>query len=427
MNKILDKLGFDKRTLITFLVIVTNSQLIYSTNIQNGALYEPFREALGVTNTELGILLSITGFIGMYGNIAFGWLQDRFSCRSVLSVNSFLFGSAAIFLAVTPQQPFWSLMLVYVGFGLFGEALYWPSVLKSVRATASETNQATAFGFMESIRGMWAFITASISLAIFTMLGSTTFGLKVSLGVMGLIVLASAISVWFCVPEEQLIKSEHKNKIAFTGLIKAAKMPEVWLTGIGAGCIYATFIALNTYFVPYLQNVYLLPITLAGVFAIVNSTAIKFIIAPVSGLVADLKFKSSAHLMRVGFLALVVLFGITIMIPKSPSLVIPTMIVLMLVTVACYFVRSIYYAPIGEMEVPVEMGAAAMSVAAFIGYSPNFWAPPAFGYMIDKFGNETAYTIIFSLLVVLSIVGAITNTMVGKKIVKIRAAKAVKE
>ena len=117
MNKILDKLGFDKRTLITFLVIVTNSQLIYSTNIQNGALYEPFREALGVTNTELGILLSITGFIGMYGNIAFGWLQDRFSCRSVLSVNSFLFGSAAIFLAVTPQQPFWSLMLVYVGFG----------------------------------------------------------------------------------------------------------------------------------------------------------------------------------------------------------------------------------------------------------------------------------------------------------------------
>lgn len=420
----LTRLGFDRKTLVRFLIIVANSQIIYSFNAIREVLYNPYVEALGVSHAQFGILMGLIGAMSTFGNVPLGWIQDRFSARKVLAIDTLIVGSVGMFIALTPNTSFAVLLPCFVLIGLFTEPLYWATVLKSVRATAKDDKQATAFGFMEFGRGLAAFLQNGAGILIYTVLGSTFFGIKAAMVFNASITLLSALLVWFAVPDEDLIqakKGTEKTKIAFSGLLKALKMPEIWMTGIAASCVYATFTAVSTYFVPYLQSVYLLPAALVGVFGLVNTSVIRFISGPISGVCADQKFKSSAHWMRLCYIVLAVMLTAALLLPKSAKLVIPAMLMLMVISVFCYLVRGVYFAPIGEANVPAEMGAAAMSVASFIGYSPSLWGYTVFGAIIDRFAPATAYSIIFTLLIGLSIIGIVMTTLLGRRIVRRRA------
>ncbi|MCQ5130814.1 MFS transporter [Butyricicoccus faecihominis] len=421
---ILSRLGFDRKTLIRFIIIVANSQIIYSFNAIREVLYNPYVDALGVSHAQFGVLMGIIGAMSTFGNVPLGWIQDRFSARKVLTVDTLIVGAVGLFIALTPTTNFALLLPCFIIIGLFTEPLYWATVLKSVRAVAKEDKQATAFGFLEFGRGLADFLQNGVCIILYTVLGSTFFGIKAAMVFNAAVTLVSALLVWFIVPEENLIQVKTgagKTKIAFSGLIKALKMPEIWMTGIAASCVYATFTAVSTYFVPYLQSVYLLPAAMVGIFGLVNTSVVRFISGPVSGIFADQKFKTSAHWMRFCYIILAAMLAVSLLIPKTSTLVIPAMIVLMIISVFCYLVRGVYFAPIGESNVPAEMGAAAMSVASFIGYSPQLWGYTVFGAIIDHFDPTTAYMIIFALLVCLSLLGIFMTTLLGRRILKHRA------
>lgn len=424
---ILNRLGFDRKGLIRFIIIVANSQIIYSFNAIREVLYNPYVEALGVSHAQFGILMGIIGAMSTFGNVPLGWIQDRFSARKVLTVDTLIVGCVGLFIALSPTTNFAILLPCFVIIGLFTEPLYWATVLKSVRSVAKEDKQATAFGFLEFGRGFEDFVQNGICIIIYTALGSTFFGIKAAMLFNAVVTLVSAILVWFIVPEENLIqakKGSEKTKVAFSGLIKAIKMPEIWMTGIAASCVYATFTAVSTYFVPYLEAVYLLPAAMVGVFGLVNTSLVRFVSGPLSGICADQKFKTSAHWMRFCYIILAILLAVSLIMPKSASLVIPAMIVLMIISVFCYLVRGVYFAPIGESNVPAEMGAAAMSVASFIGYSPQLWGYTVFGAIIDNFESTTAYSIIFGLLLCLAVLGIFMTTLLGRRILKRRAEQS---
>ena len=423
MGNKLSKLNFSRKQLVQFLLIVSNSQLVYAFIAIRSVLYDPFLEALGVNNTQFGVLMGFIGLITTFGNIAFGWVQDRFSTRKVLAVNSFVYGILALFVAVMPQSPFFILTVVFIGFGFTGDALYWASVLKSVRNIAPETKQATAFGIMEFIRGGWEFITNALAVAVYTWLGYTIFGMKVAMGINAGLTILSALTIWFFVPEENLLQtnvSREKTRLAFKGFLQVLRMPAVWMTGLAASCVYATFAAVNTYFVPYLKNVYLLPIAWVSIFGLINGSITRLTAGPVAGFISDYAFKSSAHLMKICYAVLTILLAVALLLPKQSSVFIPAAIVLILVSITCFLIRGVYYSPIGEMGVPKEMGAAAMSVASFIGYSPSFWAYPIYGSVIDRFPSAKAYSIIFIILIGLAILGFTLNFFLGKKILEHR-------
>lgn len=67
MKRMLERLGFDKRTMMRFLLVILNSQLIYAFTAIRSVLYDPFLEALGVTNTQFGVLMGFIGFITVFG------------------------------------------------------------------------------------------------------------------------------------------------------------------------------------------------------------------------------------------------------------------------------------------------------------------------------------------------------------------------
>ncbi|MDR1852047.1 MAG: MFS transporter [Propionibacteriaceae bacterium] len=421
----LAKLGFSKKTLIYFVIIATNSQIIYSFQAIREVLYDPFVENLGVTNAQFGVLMGIIGACATFGNVPLGWIQDRFSIRKVLSVNTAIVGCLGMFIALYPNKNFAMMVPCFILLGLCVEPLYWATVLKSVRAIAKEDSQATAFGFLEFGRGMTVFIQNAIVIGIYTLFGQTLMGIKFAIIFNACVTLCSAALVWFVLPEEDFIGVSgqmERTKIALSGLLKALRLPEVWLTGIAACCVYTTFVAVSTYFVPYLQKVYILPVAVAGLFGLLGSNVTRWVAGPISGLTADAKFKTSAHWMRWCYLLLGLGIGGCLLVPHNNSFVILAVALLLVATLAAYLIRGVYYAPIGESNVPKAMGAAAMSVASFIGYSPGLWAYPLFGSILDKYEADPtqAYQIIFTIMFCLCVLGFVLTNILGHRIVRLR-------
>ena len=434
MKRMLEGLGFDRKTMVRFLLVILNSQLIYAFTALRSVLYDPLLEVLGVTNTQFGVLMGFVGFITVFGGLAVGWLQDRFSIRKILAVNTFMYGGWALFMSLWPECPYALKCLFFISFGFNGDAMYWATVLKSVRTMAGENKQATAFGLMESLRCGTDVIMGAVAVTIYTVLGSNLFGMQAAMTFNSFLTLLSGVLIWIFIPEEkpeenpeqnmrEKRKQDHKTRKAFEGFLTVLRMPAVWMTGISAMCVYAIFCAVYTYFVPYMQNVYLLSAALVGVFGVANGSGIRVIMGVFSGLISDNKFKSSAHMMRFAYSVLAVLLVAVLLIPKSSRYVIPVMVILLLISAFSGMVRSVYYAPIGELGVSEDISAAAMAVAACIGYSPSFWAYPLYGSMIDRLGSEAAYQWIFVLLFVLAVIGILIDTVLGKKIVLYKQKK----
>jgi sugar phosphate permease len=353
-----------------------------------------------------------------------GWFQDRFSNRKLLSINLLITGVCGFYLAFAPS--YHGALVVFALFGLTQEAFYWAAVLKTIRIIAPDDKQGTAFGALELVRGTTEFGTNALAVLIFTIVGSTVFGVKVAMGIDSAIIIIMAVVTWFVLPEEIYIKADtakEKNKLALKGLVKVLVMPEVWMCGIAAMTVYTVYIAMGTYFLPFLQNVYALPVGLVAVFGLFNTSITRMICSPLAGVLGDNKFKSSTHLMNRLFSVIIVALGLVILMPKGPRFIIPSMIVLLSVTVLCYMLRGVYYAPIGELKMPKEISGSAMSVAAFIGYSPMFWAYATYGYMLDKYEPLQAYNRIFGIMIGFAVLGFLITFVMSRRIEKKRASE----
>jgi sugar phosphate permease len=59
--------------------------------------YRPMAEALSLTNTELGVLMSVFGFTSMIAYFPGGWLADRVSPRKIMSTSLNQTGLAGVY------------------------------------------------------------------------------------------------------------------------------------------------------------------------------------------------------------------------------------------------------------------------------------------------------------------------------------------
>lgn len=422
-GNILKRLNFDRETLIRFLIVSLGSQVIYSLISIRSVLYNPYRETLGLTNAQLGALFSITGLVATFAYIPGGWILDRFSCRKVLSINMFLTGLCGFVMTWGP--PYWGLVAIFALFGLITDGFYWGGVLKEIRGIASDKAQGTAFGSLELIRGLTEFAVNSFAILIFTICGQMMFGIRITLGINSALIVGMAAITWMFLPEEHLLAEKMddknaKNKLALKGLLRVLVMPEVWLVGLEASGIYVVYIGLQ-YFVPFLQEVFKMPVALVAVFGILNTSGTRMVASPLAGVIGDRKFGSSTKFMRALLALEMVLLAVILLIPKQSSFMLPSIIVLILISIACFMLRGIYIAPIGELGLPKEICGSAMSVASLIGYSPVFWAYGLFGAMIDSKGAQ-GYPDIFAIMLGCALLGLLTCSFLCRMIDRGRRA-----
>ena len=419
-QRALDKLGFTKKTLIRFIVIAIGSQFIYSINAIRIVLYDPFRETMGITNTQMGFLFSLLGLVGLFAYIPATWFTDRFSSRKILTAGLILVGLSSFYFATAPAYPV--LLLIFFVWGFFQDGPFWASVLKSVRCTASEKKQATAFGVLELIRGSIEFFINAVAIVMFSWLGESLLGMKVAMSVNAGFITTSGILCWLILPEDKFLQGEtqkEKNREAWQGVKKALLMPEAWLTGLTACGIYTVYVGI-LWFAPFLTKVYSMPVSMAAVFILFNTSLTRMFASPLGGVLADNMFGSGVNFMRYALAAVVTLLTIIIILPKSDALLYIGMSVMILITISVYMLRGVYFSPIGEMHTPKAITGATMSVAAIVGYSPGFWMNTINGKLLDSYEPEQAYDYIFRMMLVGALIGFISANLMNKRMKKLK-------
>ena len=396
----------------TFVVLVIGGGTIFKLSSLKDAFYVPMQEFMGLTHTQIGAALSVYGLVQTIGNFASIYISDRFSKRIMISFSLVCIGLIGIYISTFPG--YGGILLAWGLLSFFGEVVYWPVLLKAIRLLGDETEHGRLFGFLEAGRGVVDTIVAFSALGIFALLGKGSLALRGSiLFYSGAVILTGIIS-YFLVEDDKIAVADgekvNKNKLAWQGVVQAVKTPEIWVVSLTIASIYSVYCGL-TYFIPFLKDIYGMPVTLIGAYGIVNQYGLKMVGGPVGGMLVDKKFKSATKFLRVALIAAAVaMFGF-ILLPHETMNVYVGMVCTLGFGAIIFSMRAVFFAPIDEIKVPRHISGAAMSIACIFGYSPQMFAFALYGNMLDRHPGMAGYRMVFMTMIGFAIVGVVITTI----------------
>ncbi len=416
MKKLISKIGFESnKQFYGFMSVVFSGQIIYSAfEAFKGTFYNLLINVLNIDNTQMGILFTLIGS-AMFFYIPAGWVNNRFSVRSILMTSLMVRFVSMMWIIVF--QPDFTMLAVIAGIWGMTDAVFWPSVVNGVSLMSGENNKGMAFGLLESVRRAMEMSMNAVIVGIMALVGGSILVFKGAIVVYTLLILPMIYLVWKFVPDNRIDpeNGENKNKAALMGLIQVLKMPTVWLAAFTSLTVYWTYITL-IYTVPYLQAVFGISTAQAALFGIINTGAMGVVAGLIAGSLSDFVFKSSVKMMIFSLgLTATCLLGV-IMLPKTPDMLFMNIALLMAFSFCIFLAKGIILAPVAEAGVPKQISGSAMSVGSFAAYASVFWAYALNGWIIDNFDEVTAYQTIFTIGLAVSLTGmACAVMLVGLK------------
>ena len=118
-----------------------------------------------LTNTELGVLMSVFGFTSMIAYFPGGWLADRVSPRKLMTTSLIVTGLAGLYFATFPTYTV--SIAIHAFWGVSITLLFWGAMIRVTRNWAPADQQGRAFGWLESLRGVGEVVTSSALLMVF--------------------------------------------------------------------------------------------------------------------------------------------------------------------------------------------------------------------------------------------------------------------
>ncbi|MBI6871961.1 MFS transporter [Clostridium aciditolerans] len=409
----LDKKNSNFQKWFKLIVLILGGGTIYKLAFLKDAFYVPMQQYMHLTNAQIGNALSINGTISSFGFIASIYLADRFSKKILLPLG--LIGTGCIGLYLSTFPGYYGILMVWAALSIFNDMIYWPVLLKSVRLLGDESEQGRMFGFLEAGRGVIDTVVAFSALGIFALLGKGAAGLRGAILFYSITVIVVGVVSYFLLEHDKKVvkdKSEDvsDNKVALQNMIKALKMPQIWLVAFTIFSVYSVYCGL-TYFIPFLKDIYGLPVTLLGAYGIINQYGLKMIGGPIGGYLADKKCKSASKYLRASFIVVIVAMIVIIMMPHQSMGVYAGMTMTLGFGAIIFAMRAVFFAPMEEIGVPREMTGAAMSLGSFIGYAPSMFCYSIYGNILDKTPGIGGYKHVFMLMTAFAIIGFIISSI----------------
>ncbi len=256
----------------------------------------------------------------------------RFSKKYMISFSLVGVGLTGIYLSTFPSYA--GFLAAFAVLAIFGEVVYWPVLLKAVRLTATEEEQGRIFGFLEAGRGVVDTIVAFSALAIFTAMGSSAAGLKGGILFFSGVVIVVGIISFFLVPHDEIRETNDSGE----------------KIGRNAAAQYG----------------------------------LKMVGGPVGGFLADKVTKSTSKYIRAAFVVAAVAMTVIVMLPHEKMNIYVGMTLTLGFGAIIFTMRAVFFAPMDEIKVPIEISGAAMSIGSLIGYFPSTFAYTLYGSMLDK-------------------------------------------
>ncbi|EMI7737098.1 TPA: MFS transporter [Proteus mirabilis] len=396
--------------------LILGGGTIFKLSSMKDVFYVPMQQDWGLSNTQIGFGFTIYAIIQTIGLFSSLYIADRFSKKILLPAGLIGVGLCGAYLSTLP--PFTGYLIAFGAMAFFGEVVYWPVLLKSVRLLGNKEEQGRMFGFLEAGRGGVDVLVASGALYIFVLFGEGKAGMQAGLIYYTLATIIVGIITYFIVDNDdkkETSSASEANRQVLEGIKNVVKCPNLWLASMSIFFVYSAYCGL-TYFIPFLKDIYALPIALIGAYGIINQYALKMIGGPLGGFLADKVAKSPTIYLKWTFLLSAIAMAIFIMLPHDSMNVYLGMTATLGFGAIIFSQRAIFFAPMDEIGTPRQYAGSAMAFGCIIGYMPSMFAYALYGSLLDNFEGIQGYNYVFSIMVTFSLLGFICATILAKRI-----------
>lgn len=369
-------------------------------------------ETFRLDNTELGLCFSIYGIVAVISYLFGGPLADRFPPRKLIAAGLWMTAIGGLLYATFPD--FTTLQILYGYWGFTTIFLCWAPMIKATRIWGGSASQGKAFGFLDGGRGLVGALFGAMGVFVFSLFLNSQIAepspaenreafryvILVSAG----IVSAVGILVWvFMKLDPKQEKAIILEQISIPQIRQVMRLSSVWLLMIIILCAYVGY-KITDILSLYAQDVMLYDQVESAQVGMVL-LFVRPVIGVLIGILAD-RTQTTFWL----FVSFVVsffgalIFASGIISDTSPLLF---FLSIMVVATGVYAARSLYFAVMERGRIPLVLTGTAVGLISLVGYTPDIFAGPAMGILLDRSPGEAGHQDVFWMLALFSLVGGI--------------------
>ncbi len=363
-------------------------------------------------NVQIGFCFSVYGIVALLSYLVGGPLADKFAPRKLIAVALWMTALGGLLFATYPSYKILRLLYGYWGFTTI--FLFWAPMIKATRVWGGETSQGKAFGFLDGGRGLTGALFGLLGVLVFSLfldgdvsdanLGEIKEAFTYVIYIASIIISIIGVLVWFFmksgVHEEKILL----QKITVKQIGSVLKIPSVWLLMVIILCAYVGY-KITDIISQYANEVMLYnEVKSAQV-----GTFLQFL-RPTTGILVGLvvdRFRITFWLFLSLSLTAIggVFFATGIIAPSTTALFFMSVVI---VAVGVYAARALYFGVMQEGRIPLVLTGTAVGLISLVGYTPDIFAGPAYGYFLDKYPGAQGHQYVFWMLSGFSLIGAIT-------------------
>ncbi len=369
-------------------------------------------DAFGLDNVQLGLCFSVYGVVALVSYLFGGPLADKYPPRKLIAMALWMTALGGLVYATFPSYTVLKILYGYWGFTTI--FLFWAPMIKATRVWGGSTSQGKAFGFLDGGRGLVGALFGTMGVLIFSLFITSEIAsasISESRAAFKYVILVSAgivafvgLLVWFFMKLDSKVEKEIiLEKITISQIKEVLRLPSVWLLMIIILCAYVGY-KITDVFSLYAQDVMLydqVQSAQVGTFLLF----IRPVIGVLIGILAD-RTQTTFWLM-VSFV--VAFFGALLFATGliSASATALFFISILVVATGIYAARSLYFAVMQRGQIPLVLTGTAVGLISLIGYTPDIFAGPAMGYLLDGSPGVTGHQHVFWMLAIFSFIGGI--------------------
>lgn len=379
-------------------------------------------DLFSLDNTQLGLCFSVYGIVAIISYVIGGPIADKYPPRKLMAIALWMTALGGLILVNFPS--FKTLQILYGYWGFTTIFLFWAPMIKAARVWGGSSSQGKAYGLLDGGRGLTGAFFGVLGVFIFSIFISDavetasmenrqeafTYVIYLSTIIISII----GVLTWFFMKSGINEKEILLEKISINQISKVLKLPAVWLLMVIILCAYVGY-KITDILSQYAREVMLYD----EVKSAQVGTFIQFL-RPATGIVVGLivdRFKITLWLVF-SFIATIIggiLFASGSIAPSTTMLYFISVVV---IAAGVYAARALYFGVMQEGKIPLLLTGTAVGMISVVGYTPDIFAGPAYGYLLDSNPGEPGFQNVFWMLTAFATIGGIAaliyHQMYGK-------------
>jgi sugar phosphate permease len=393
-----------KGSFLSITLLILSGELIFLLPYVLARVFRPtFLEVFNLSNLQLGGLFSVYGTVAILSYLYGGVISDKFQPKILIAISLFFTAFGGLVLSTYPSYLILQILWGYWGFTTV--FLFWGAMIKATRVWGGSRNQGEAFGLLDGGRGLVAASMGTLGVLIFSVFLTNDIELaslverknafRYVILFLSFIVFVTGILVIVLMEtsQEGVI---NKNASLIPNIKSVLKTPSVWLI------MFIIISAYVGYKVTDIYSLYASDVMDFDNLEAANIGSLQLYLRPLVCLLVALfaNKKSYIHLIIIGFIIMLVgalIFSLGIVQVDMNYVFFFSLIV---VATGTYAIRALYFSLMQEGHVPLVLTGTAVGVISVVGYTPDIFASPVIGYLLDTYPGILGHQYVFSMLVV---------------------------